>query len=125
MFSFSFGQPAPDLDPDTHPPAALNLLVGVLARRSGTTEQFRLAVRALSEAQCEAHTYEHLMGGDLLRVKLVSGAHALDLNAVVMNVSPAESGENAWVCLLHFVHPTLHQRKILRNVVSRYGERTA
>ena len=125
MFGFSFLRPAAVPAAETVALVPLQNLVGVLARRQQGSEDFRMSVRALSERQCEAHTYEPVKVGEHLRIKVVTGSQALDVDAVVMNVSPAESGSRAWVALMGFVQPTAVQRQAFRSLLSRHGQLTA
>lgn len=125
MFNFMFTRSAAVPAAETDSLVPLHSIVGILARREAEPDSFRMSVRALSEAQCEAHTFEPLTPGERLRLKVVTGSQALDLDALVLNVTPAEIGHAAWMSHLHFVRPTAYQRQLLRTLVTRYGRLTA
>jgi len=100
----------------------LSCIVNMLARRSEEEDWFPLNTQRMSSCEFEYQTSMRLEPCETLQIKLVNGAHVLNLTAVVATVSTLNhSPQDGPAPLMAFTHLSDQDRRIVHNLIERYS----
>lgn len=104
-------------------PQKLTCILHFLAQRANSDEGFMLATSALSVDACRFVSPVRLQEGERLNLKIVSGAHAIDVAARVNGLGPDVRG--CCTGQLSFQDMSFDQRAVISNLVRRFRSHIA
>lgn len=99
----------------------LSCILHFLARRNDNDEGFIITTRRLSTREFEYHTRTPLQPGETLRLKVVSGAHVLDVRCTVQTtMAPGVQSADGRGPLMAFLDLTDYERRVIYNMIQRF-----
>ncbi|MBM3461140.1 MAG: hypothetical protein FJX76_03465 [Armatimonadetes bacterium] len=106
---------------DSEEMTRLSCILHFLARRNDHDEGFVVTTQCLSTSQFEYFTRANVQPGEVLRLKVVSGPHVLELKAVVQTVmEPGQVGYGGRGPMMSFLDLTDYERRVIYNMVQRF-----